>query len=60
MQELCEAVGFNVSLTLAKFLPYSMVREKQYPMALISAYLKMPIFWRFLGKQFLVVAVRAE
>jgi SAM-dependent methyltransferase len=60
VQELCEAVGFNITLALAKFLPYSMVREKQYPMALITAYLKMPIFWRFLGKQFLLIAHRAE
>ncbi len=60
VQELCEAVGFKITLALAKFLPYSMVREKQYPMALITAYLKMPIFWRFLGKQFLLIAERAK
>jgi len=53
-------VGFNITLALAKFLPYSMVREKQYPMALITAYLKMPFFWRFLGRQFLLIAERAE
>jgi SAM-dependent methyltransferase len=60
LQELCEAVGFNISLALAKFLPYSMVREKQYPTALIAAYLKMPIFWRIFGKQFLLIAQRGE
>jgi SAM-dependent methyltransferase len=60
LQELCEAVGFKMRLVLAKFLPYSMVREKQYPMALIAAYLKMPIFWRIFGKQFLLIAQRGE
>ncbi len=58
LQELCEAVGFNIRLVVAKFLPYSMVREKQYPMALIAAYLKIPIFWRVFGKQFLLIAER--
>ena len=53
-------MGFKKHLVLARFLLYSMVRKKQYPMALIAAYLKMPIFWRIFGKQFLVIAERGE
>ena len=31
---------------------------RQYPMAFLRAYLKLPFAWRFFGKQFLVVGAR--
>jgi len=47
--------GFAIEKSVAAFLPYTMVNKRSVPMSLISLYLKMPIFWRLFGKQFLVV-----
>lgn len=48
--------GFRVKRTIPRFLPYSMVKQPQYPMALIRLYLALPVLWRIFGKQFLVIA----
>ena len=56
---LCEGLsihGFRIEQCLARFLPYTMVRQRQYPLWLVTLYLRLPLVWRLLGKQFLVVA----
>ncbi len=50
--------GFAIEYQLARFLPYSMSRGFTPPLIFLRLYLKLPFLWRFLGKQFLVVARR--
>jgi SAM-dependent methyltransferase len=54
--ELLEIHSFNIEYSVSKFLPYNMVRVKKRPLFLLSLYLKLPLAWFFLGKQFLIVA----
>ncbi len=49
---------FEVEVCLPKFLPYTMASGPRYPVAFLRAYLKLPLSWKVLGKQFLVVARR--
>jgi len=58
MSEALENNGYRVVVERARFLPYSMVNGPRYPLAIIRAYLKLPIAWRIFGKQFLVIAER--
>jgi len=51
--------GFRIRRSIARFLPYSMVNQPQYPLVFVRLYLAAPFLWRFFGKQFLVVAERA-
>lgn len=60
LKEGLETHGFEVSECLARFLPYTMINAPQYPVVLISLYLKLPWVWRILGRQFLVVGRRRE
>ena len=58
-QSLCELLeihDFTIEHSYSKFLPYNMVRVREHPLFMISLYLKFPFFWKFLGKQFLIVA----
>jgi SAM-dependent methyltransferase len=48
--------GFAIERCEPRFLPYTMVSGRQYPLVFIRLYLRLPVAWRFLGKQFLVVA----
>ena len=48
--------GFSIERCEPRFLPYTMVSGRQYPLIFIRLYLRLPIAWRFFGKQFLVVA----
>jgi Methylase involved in ubiquinone/menaquinone biosynthesis len=50
--------GFEIGECIGKFLPYTMVKARQYPESLLKLYLTLPIAWRVLGKQFLVVAAK--
>lgn len=58
LKEALENRGFVVEHCLDKFLPYTMAGGRQYPLALLKLYLRLPIAWRLFGKQFLVVARR--
>jgi SAM-dependent methyltransferase len=58
LQEALEIHGFQSDLAVSKFLPYTMVQAREYPVQLISIYLKFPLSWRLFGKQFLVIARR--
>jgi SAM-dependent methyltransferase len=53
--ELLEITGFRSARVVPRFLPYTMVNAPEYPLFLVSVYLRVPVLWRFWGKQFLVV-----
>lgn len=48
--------GFSPERVVPRFLPYTMQGRMPTSDFLVRTYLKMPFFWRFFGKQFLVVA----
>jgi SAM-dependent methyltransferase len=48
--------GFTVDLLIDRFLPYTTKSRLPAHPWLISLYLKAPLVWRFLGKQFFAVA----
>jgi SAM-dependent methyltransferase len=52
--------GFEVIRCLGRFLPYTMVRGIQYPIFCLKLYLKIPLAWRFWGRQFFLVARRPK
>lgn len=56
LSELLEINDFKIIRSYSRFLPYNMVRVKERPLFLISLYLRLPIFWSFFGKQFLIIA----
>ena len=56
LSEGLETNGFAVEICHGRFLPYTMVNARRYPQFVLLCYLKLPWMWRFLGKQFLVVA----
>jgi hypothetical protein len=35
-----------------------MVNAREYPICFISAYLRVPLVWKIMGRQFLIVAVK--
>ena len=55
LQEGCELAGFKTEQVTARFLPYSMSQGFTPPLAFMRLYLKLPLAWRFFGKQFLVI-----
>jgi SAM-dependent methyltransferase len=50
--------GFEISECVGKFLPYTMVDQRQYPEIFLKLYLRLPLAWPIFGKQFLVVATK--
>lgn len=56
LREILEINGFSIDLCWAKFLPYTMSNKPPPPLPLVKLYLKLPLLWRFFGKQFLVLA----
>jgi SAM-dependent methyltransferase len=53
--ELLTSVGFSIDLSLPRFLPYSMSTGRRHPLALVRLYVRLPLLWRFFGKQFLAI-----
>jgi SAM-dependent methyltransferase len=56
---LCEALmmnNFRIDVCIDRFLPYTTQSALPMHPLLVKTYLKLPIFWKFLGKQFLIVA----
>lgn len=49
-------VGLQVERAIPRFLPFTMKGKKPPPAPLIRLYLQLPVFWKLLGRQFLVVA----
>jgi SAM-dependent methyltransferase len=56
LAEALQIVGFRVEQVIPRFLPYTMKGKRPPHGSLIRLYLSLPIFWRIMGKQFLVVA----
>lgn len=48
--------GFDVERRIARFLPYTMVGAPRFPVLFLRAYLRCPMAWGVLGRQFLIVA----
>jgi ubiquinone/menaquinone biosynthesis C-methylase UbiE len=55
MAEALKLQQFSIKRKTDKFLPYTMSGGKNPPLAFVSAYLQMPFFWKFIGKQFFVI-----
>lgn len=58
LSEALSLAGFEIETCRARFLPYSMSQGFQPPVWLLAAYLRMPLLWPIVGRQFLVIAVR--
>jgi SAM-dependent methyltransferase len=54
--EALQLVGFQNELVCPRFLPYTIAGKRPPAAFLVRLYLAMPIFWRVMGKQFLIVA----
>ena len=56
LAEAARAAGFDIERVISRFLPYSTKgRLPQHPL-LVRAYLRVPLAWRVMGKQTLLVA----
>lgn len=58
---LCEVLrlrGFEVSLCIDRFLPYTTQGALPTAPWLVKLYLKVPLAWKILGKQFFIVATK--
>ena len=55
--EALRVCGFEIEVVYPRFLPYSMSDGFHYPTWMLRAYLRLPIAWRYFGKQFFVVVV---
>ena len=56
VQEVLELLHFRVIENIPRFLPYTMARGSQPPLALLRLFLKLPSLWWTIGRQFLVIA----
>jgi hypothetical protein len=56
LEEGLKLAGFNVTRNIPRFLPYTMKSSVPTAAWLIELYLMIPLAWRFMGKQFLIVA----
>lgn len=58
LAEALQMTDFTVAESIPRFLPYTMAQGKNPSLWKVKLYLKLPIFWRLLGKQFLLTAVK--
>lgn len=56
VEELLYSAGFKIEKVIPRFIPYSFRGKLPSSKMLTRAYLGMPFFWRFFGKQFLILA----
>jgi SAM-dependent methyltransferase len=56
--EVLENTGFIVSENIPRFLPYTMVNSREYPLVFLRLYLRLRVAWALIGKQFLVVVAK--
>ena len=50
--------GFKVERTISRFLPWSSESKVPFGTALLWIYLRIPIFWKLLGKQSLIIGAK--
>jgi len=55
MAEALMLQRFSITRRTDRFLPYTMSGGGNPPLVAVAAYLRMPLFWRFFGKQFFVI-----
>ncbi len=56
LREVLEALSFRIERCVSRFLPFTTLsRYPKHPL-FVWLYLKMPLAWRFLGKQLFIVA----
>lgn len=60
LKELFAIQGLQVEVAIDRFLPYTMVNARKVPMQLIKYYLKLPLAWKILGKQFFLIAKKVD
>jgi SAM-dependent methyltransferase len=60
VEEHLYAAGFRIIAVHRQFLPYTFSGRLPSSPALVRAYLRFPLAWRILGKQFLVIAERTS
>jgi SAM-dependent methyltransferase len=58
--EVLRKLGYEIAVSMDRFLPFTMSEGGEYPIWTLQAYLQLPIAWKVFGKQFLVVAKRPE
>lgn len=56
VEEHLYSAGFEITRTIPRFIPYSFRSRMPQSRLLVRAYLRLPVAWRLLGKQFLVLA----
>ena len=56
LAEALQLAGFQVEQIIPRFLPYTMKDKRPPRGSLIRLYLSLPVFWKIMGKQFLIVA----
>ncbi len=59
LAEGLELAGFRVDECRARFLPFTMARDRHPPLWTLALYLKLPFVWPIFGRQFLVVAAKS-
>jgi SAM-dependent methyltransferase len=55
-QELLVTSGYEIESVIPRFLPYTTKSRFPQSPALVALYLRFPLAWRLMGKQFLIVA----
>jgi SAM-dependent methyltransferase len=60
LSEALQLRGFQVDTCIDRFLPYTTQGALPTHPALVKAYLKLPVAWPLFGKQFLIVASKAQ
>jgi SAM-dependent methyltransferase len=60
LAELLELKGFRILSRIGRFLPYTMTTGTRPPVFFLRFYLRLPFFWQFIGKQFLVIGRKGK
>lgn len=56
LSEILQLNSFAIEQCYDRFLPYTMVNKAPPPLAFVKLYLKLPLAWKFFGKQFFIMA----
>lgn len=60
LSEALQLSGFKVEFCVDRFLPYTTQGALPTHPLLVKLFLKFPLAWKFMGKQFFIVAVKAH
>jgi SAM-dependent methyltransferase len=60
LQEVLRLHNFQIEKAWESFMPYTLVDSPRYPLFLLRLYLRIPLSWRYFGRQFLVVARKSD